>query len=86
MDKKYVIAKSFCTPSKLPASDFVINPYVGLSLIHIFMYKRYLEQYKKEHKQEAIAEIKRNKEIHMAALRTYAQLLKEEVSCKHDDN
>lgn len=29
MNEKYVMAKNFCTPSKLPASDYVINPYVG---------------------------------------------------------
>lgn len=29
MNNNYIIAKSLCTPSKLPASDYVINPYIG---------------------------------------------------------
>lgn len=29
MSNEYRISKELCTPSKLPASDYVINPYVG---------------------------------------------------------
>ncbi len=29
ISEKYVTAKKLCNPSKLPASDYVINPYVG---------------------------------------------------------
>ena len=32
---KEVVVKDLVTKSNLPASDYVINPYVGLSLIHI---------------------------------------------------
>lgn len=88
----HVVQERADAPGVLKVDEIATNRYTLLGgddfdeMLAQVMYKRYLEQYKKEHKQEAIAEIKRNKEIHMAALRTYAQLLKEEVSCKHDDN
>ena len=45
MDKKYVIAKSFCTPSKLPASDFVINPYVGCTHHCVYCYACFMGRF-----------------------------------------
>ena len=45
MDEKYVIAKSFCTPSKLPASDFVINPYVGCTHRCVYCYACFMGRF-----------------------------------------
>lgn len=41
----YVDANALCTPSKLPASDYVINPYVGCSHRCVYCYASFMSKF-----------------------------------------
>lgn len=86
----HVVQRRADAPDVLKVDEIATNRYTLLGgddfdeMLAQVMYKHYLEQYK--NKEKATAEIKSNEKANMAALRTYAQRLKEEVSSKNDEN